>query len=139
MTMTTMSEAGRTPLARGRWRNRGCVAAESDHGDGEEKGFGEPEGVIGESGGGPGAEDRSAEETEADEAEGAGLGEALFAGLGSGVRSDGLVEAFGYITQIAGDESRVVGEAVYAAEAGDLEGGDVGDDAGKCHFGEASG
>src|SRR5437879_1920633 len=103
MTMTTMSEAGRTPLARGWWRNRGCVAAESDRGDGEEKGFGEPEGGVGESGGGPGAEDGSAEKTEADEAEGAGLGEALFAGFGSGVRGNGLVEAFGYVAEVAGD------------------------------------
>src|SRR5712671_3110703 len=103
----------------GRVCNRTCVSLEREHGDREEKGFGEPEGVIAEARGGPGPEDGSAEEAEADEAKVACLGEALFAGFGSGVWSEGLVEAFGYVAQIAGDERGVIGEAVYAAEAGD--------------------
>jgi hypothetical protein len=94
-------------------------------GDGEEKGFCEPEGVVAEAGGGPGAEDGSGEEAEADEAEGAGLGEALFTGLGSGAGGESVVEAFGYIAKVAGDEGGVVGEAVDPAEAGDLEGSNV--------------
>jgi hypothetical protein len=115
------------------------VAAESDRGDSEEKGFGEPEGVIMPAGGRPGAEDGSEEEAKADEAEVASLGEAFFAGLWSGVWGEGFVEAFGYVAEVAGDEGGVVGETVYTAEAGDLEGGDVGDDAGECHVRKAAG
>jgi hypothetical protein len=118
---------------RGR-RSRGCAAAESDHGDGKEKWFGEPEGAVGESGGGPGAEDSSEEEAEADQAQVAGLGEAFFAGLGSGVWGEGLVDAFGYVAQIAGHEGGVVSEAVDTTEAGDLDGGDTGDDTGERHL-----
>jgi hypothetical protein len=106
------------------WSRR-CGTAEGVDGDGEEKGFCEPEGVVAEAGGGPGAEDGSGEEAEADEAEGAGLGEALFTGLGSGAGGESVVEAFGYIAKVAGDEGGVVGEAVDPAEAGDLEGSNV--------------
>ena len=94
--------------------------------------------MIGEAGSGPGTEDGSAEETETDEAEVAGLVEALFAGVGRGVRGEGFVETLGYVAEVAGDERGVVGEAVDAAEAGDLNCCDVGDDAGECHVGEAA-
>jgi hypothetical protein len=63
----------------------------------------------------------------------------LFAGFGSGVWGEGGVEAFGDIAKVAGDEGGVVREAVYAAGAGDLEGGDVRDDRGERHVWEAGG
>jgi hypothetical protein len=122
----------------GRRCGRFWSATEREYGDGEEKRFGQPEGVVRKAVSGPGAENGSGQEAETDEAKGAGLGEAIFAGLWGGVAVEGIVEAFGHIAEVSGDEGGVVSEAVDAAEAGDLDGGDVGDDAGEGHLGEAS-
>jgi len=119
--------------------NRRCGTAERDYKHSEKKRFGEPERAISEARCSPGADDCSGQKAEADQAEDEGLGETLFADLRSGVWGERVVEAFRCITKVAGDERRVVGEAVDAAEAGNLKGGDIGDDAGECHFGEAGG
>ena len=87
--------------------------------------------MIAKTRGAPGAEDGSEEETEAEKAQVAGLQDAFFDGLGGGVRRKGLVEGFGYVTEIAGDKGGVVGEAVNTAEAGDLDGDDVRDGTGE--------
>ena len=102
---------------------------------GEEKRFGEPKGVIAEAWGGPGSDDGSGQEAEADEAEVAGLGNAFFPDFGIG-GCGGVEEAFGHVAEIAGDEGGVEGESLDATVGGDLEGGDSGDDEGKDHVGE---
>jgi hypothetical protein len=94
--------------------------------------------VVAEARCSPCAKDRSGEKAEADGAEGAGLGESLFADIGGGIGGEGVVEAFRYIAKISGDEGGVVGEAVDATEAGDLNGGDVGDGSRKNHLGKAA-
>ena len=124
----------------GRRRSRGCVAAESDHGDGEEKGFGEPEGVSCRSAARPRRRGWLRARKQRQMRPRSRAWERPFSRVsGSGVWSEGFVEAFGYVAKVAGHEGGVVGEAVYAAEAGDLDGGDVGDDAGECHLREAAG
>lgn len=113
------------------------LRGEGVEGDGEKEWFCKPEGVVAEAWSCPGAEDCSAEKTETDETQGAGLGEATFADPGGGVKGQGVVEAFGYVAKVAGDEGGVVRKAVHAAEACDLDGCDVGDDAGECHLRKA--
>jgi hypothetical protein len=89
--------------------------------------------------GGPCSENGSGEKTERDEAEVEALGTAFFAGFGCAGGVECVVDAFDCVAQIAGDEGGVEGEPVDAAETGDLEGGDVGDDRGEGDVGEAEG
>ena len=107
--------------------------------DGEKEWFGEPEGVVKEARGCPGSEDGSGEKAERDEAESASLGQAFFADFRGGRGCEGLVETFGYVAKVAGDEGGDIGEAIDAAETGDLDGGHVGEDAGESHLREAAG
>lgn len=86
---------------------------------------------------GPGSENGSGKEAEADEAEVEGLGAPFFVGFGGAGGVECVVDAFDSVAQVAGDEGGVEGEPVDAAEAGDLEGGDVGDDRGEGYVGEA--
>jgi hypothetical protein len=89
--------------------------------DGEKERFGEPESAVAETRGGPGPDDRSGEKAEADKAEVGRLSETFFADFGrSGPQ--GVVEAVGHISEIAGNEGGVEGEALDAAIDGDLKG-----------------
>ncbi len=100
--------------------------------------FHEPESVVAQARGGEGPEAGSGEEAEADEAEGAGVVEAELTGFGI-MRGAGVVESDGHVAEVAGDEGRAVGEAANAAEAGDLVGGDEGDERGKGHLRKTAG
>ena len=107
-----------------------------DAGEGdEEQGFGEPEGFVAEVRGGPGAEQGSGEEEDADDGELAGLGEFAAADFGVGME-EAVGDAFGDLADVAGDEGGVVGEAADGAKGGDLEGGDEGDGGGEDGLGE---
>ncbi len=55
--------------------------AEGGYGDGDQEGFGEPEGVVAEAGCGPRSEDGAEEKAESDQAEIGGFGAALAASL----------------------------------------------------------
>src|SRR5271170_5111508 len=106
-----------------RWfaRKWSGARAKGAQGDGEEKRFGEPEGVVGEAGGGPCSKDGSGKEAEADKAEGACFCAALVANLCGDAWCDGVVEAFDCVAQVAGDEGGVISEASDMAITGDLK------------------
>jgi len=88
--------------------------------------------------GGPGAEQGSDEEEDADDGEFAGFGEFTAADVGVGMEEE-VGDAFGDLADVAGDEGGVVGEAADGAEGGDLEGGDEGDGGGEDGLGECGG
>lgn len=108
-------------------------------GDGDEKGFCEPEGVIAEVRGGPSAKNGSGKKTEGDKTEIASFGAAVFSGFARGVGKERVVDAFGYIAEVAGGEGGVEGEAIDTAETGDLDRSDIGDDRSKYHLRKGGG
>src|SRR5271170_5146920 len=124
---------------RGGCRGRLRGAAKDANSYEEKQRFGEPEGAVGKMGCGPCSENGSGEEAEGDEAEIEALGASFSAGFWGAGGVERVVDAFDCVAQIAGDEGGVEGEPVNAAETGDLECSDVGDDRGEGHVGEAGG